>query len=146
LHNVLSRGCASVLCGGLRILHYLVHTCHMTQMLNPEAIPQWDLADRLGKALQHSGVKVGEMAAYLGVSRNTVGNYLNRRTPPDRRTLLLWAQRTNVPMAWLLNGNNDPGTGLTREYVWKQPGNVIDLPLPTHMAAPQADYLQPHAA
>ena len=89
--------------------------------MTSENIPQRDEADRLGKALKHRGIKVGEMADYLGVSRNTVGNYINGRTSPDKRTLRLWALRTGVPMEWLEHGststNDDPdGGSLTISY------------------------------
>lgn len=93
---------------------------HMSTMTSEGSIPTWDLGDRLGKSLKHAGVKVGEMAEYLGVSRNTVGNYTNGRTAPDRRTLLLWAMRTGVPFEWLQTGAADdghtPDGGITVEY------------------------------
>lgn len=82
----------------------------MTVMPNPGAIPQWDRADRLAKSLAHAHVSVQEMAEYLGVSRNTIGNYLGRRTEPDKRTVTLWALRTGVPLAWIQTGSTD-GTG-----------------------------------
>lgn len=76
-------------------------------------IPTWDMPDRLGKTLKHAGVKAGDMAEYLGVSRNTVGNYTNGRTVPDKRTLRLWAMRTGVPLEWLETGeySTDPKGG-----------------------------------
>ena len=71
-------------------------------------VPTWDVADRLSKALRESGVGVGEMADYLGVSRNTVGNYPSGRTNPDRATVIAWALRTGVAFAWL-SGRSNPG-------------------------------------
>jgi len=56
------------------------------------------------KALQHSDVSVQEMASYLGVTRNTVGNWTNGRTGPGTQTMRLWALRTGVPLEWLLTG------------------------------------------
>ena len=64
-------------------------------------VPEWDQADRLRKALRFAGVGVAEMALYLGVERNTVGNYLSGRTKISGPALRLWAQRTDVPLEWL---------------------------------------------
>ena len=48
------------------------------------------------------------MAGYLGVHRNTVSGYLNRRIRPNKRTLSLWALRTGAPYEWLVNGDDQP--------------------------------------
>lgn len=76
----------------------------MTQ--NPEfgSVPQFDLADRMRKALRTAGVGVQEMADYLGVSRNTVGTWINGKIDPSKQSVRLWALRTGVPFEWLLNG------------------------------------------
>ena len=70
------------------------------------AIPllEWDVADRMRKALRSSGTGVAEMADYLGVSRNTVGTWINGRITPSTQTLRLWALRTGAPYEWLANG------------------------------------------
>lgn len=47
------------------------------------------------------------MADILGVSRNTVSNYLHGRTRPPQLTLRVWAMRTGVPLAWLVTGEQD---------------------------------------
>ena len=101
-----------------------------TSAEHPE-IPQFDLADRMRKALRTSGLNQEEMAGYLGVSRNTVSNWVNGHwaTPPKRAYLRLWALRTGVPLEWLENGEvtptNDEGTraATTGRY----PGNVVTL-------------------
>lgn len=72
-------------------------------------IPDWDLADRLNKALKVAGMSVQEMADYLGVHRNTVSAWINDRTPPDTRTIRLWAMRTGVPFEWLRDGTEPSG-------------------------------------
>lgn len=69
------------------------------------------MADRLRKALRHNNIGVQEMADYLGVGRNTVGRYVNGHGSPDRRTLLLWAMRTGVPIEWLETGTAPSGPG-----------------------------------
>ena len=69
---------------------------------------EWDVADRLRKALRFADLGVGEMADYLGVSRNTVGRYINGHARADRRTLRLWALRCGVPLGWLQTGETLP--------------------------------------
>jgi transcriptional regulator with XRE-family HTH domain len=70
-----------------------------------EAIPAWDVADRMRKALRSSGVGVQEMADYLGVARNTVSTWINGRIEPSKQTVRLWALRTGVPYEWLETGS-----------------------------------------
>lgn len=70
-------------------------------------VPEFHLGDRLSKALDVAGVSVQEMAEYLGVSRNTVSNYIHMRTPVSLGTLRLWAFRTGVRLEWLITGNGD---------------------------------------
>lgn len=69
-------------------------------------VPEWDRADRMRKALRHAGTGVQEIADYLGVSRNTVSNWINGRIFPSVQTLRLWALRTGVSYAWLVTGND----------------------------------------
>lgn len=74
-----------------------------------EKFAQWDLSDRLSKALKVSGLKVQDMAEYLGVSRGSVGNWINGRVVPSTQTIRLWALRTGAPYEWLKDGT--PITG-----------------------------------
>ncbi len=67
----------------------------------PQASPEWDVADRMRKALRQARVGPQEMADYLGVSRQSVGNWINGRIEPSVQTLRLWAMRTGVPFEWL---------------------------------------------
>ena len=86
--------------------------------------------------LQHAGVSVQAMADELGVSRNTVGNYLNRRTEISRSGLIVWALRTGVPMRWLETEKTPTGPGpdggLDVERAWRdsnsQPSDPKVLP------------------
>lgn len=105
----------------------------------------WDLADRLRKALRVSGVGVGEMADELHVSRNTVGNYINGHTEPNRATLRVWALRTGIPIEWILTGETpdhgpdgpgELGRSSTRWYAEAPGGTVHTLhPATTSEAA-----------
>ena len=84
-----------------------------TQQSEPE-IPQWDVADRMGKALRSSGVKPAQMALYLGVHRNTITNYIRGKSKPTRATLIAWADITRRPLDWIETGDqsvNSPPDG-----------------------------------
>jgi len=100
-----------------------------TEVTPGVAVPEFDLADRMRKALRTSGVGVQEMADYLGVARNTVSTWINGRIVPDTRTLRLWALRTGVSFEWLEHGEvtpaNDPGTRATTTGRWS--GNLVTL-------------------
>src|SRR4051812_4294343 len=75
----------------------------MTQMPYSADL-EFDLLDRLQKSLRVSGKSRDQLAADLGVHRNTIGNYLNGKTPLDRRTLVAWSFSTGVPLEWLETG------------------------------------------
>ena len=68
-----------------------------------EASPvlEWDLADRMRKALRISGWSVQEMSEYLGVAPNTVSTWINGRNRPSPAAVRLWAMRCGVPYEWL---------------------------------------------
>ena len=75
-------------------------------------IPEWTKGDRLAKALKSAGVSVQDMADYLGVSRQTVGNYVSGRTQLTRGDMRLWAMRCGVPLEWLETGERpEPKSG-----------------------------------
>jgi transcriptional regulator with XRE-family HTH domain len=88
-------------------------------MSNDTMIPTWTMQDRMTKALAFAGVGVTEMADELGVSRNTVGNYMHGRTTPNRATLRIWALRCGVPFTWLVEGTTDDSdtTAVTHRYL-----------------------------
>lgn len=82
------------------------------QPATPLGVPQWDTADRMRKALRTASISVQEIADYLDVSRNTVGNWINGRISPSTQTLRLWALRTGVSWTWLRDGTGArPGPG-----------------------------------
>ncbi len=84
--------------------------------MSTETIPRWDVADRMRKSLRDAGVGVQEMADYLEVSRNTVGNWINGHIPPSAQTLRLWSLRCGVPLEWLRTGDDPTGSPATRQY------------------------------
>ena len=77
---------------------------------NGTHIPQWDMYDRMAKALKDAGISIGQAAEYFDVHRNTVSGWLHERIKPDTRTLKLWAVMTGVPYEWLITGT-EPGSG-----------------------------------
>ncbi|HEY5985126.1 MAG TPA: helix-turn-helix transcriptional regulator [Streptosporangiaceae bacterium] len=79
----------------------------MNEESAPGAAPEWDLADRMRKALRHAGIKPSQMADYLGVGGNTVSTWINGRIEPSTQTLRLWSLRCGVPFEWL-SGGRDP--------------------------------------
>lgn len=76
-------------------------------------VPDWDTADRMRKALRDSGISVQAMADYLGVSRNTVGTWINGRIKPSTQTIRLWSLRCGVSYGWL---SGDPTTPTEEAY------------------------------
>jgi transcriptional regulator with XRE-family HTH domain len=64
-------------------------------------VPEWDLADRMRKALRQGGVSSMAMADHLGVTRQTVSTWLNGRHRPSTAALRVWASLTGVDFAWL---------------------------------------------
>lgn len=91
----------------------------------PAGEPRFDLADRMRKALRESGVSALEMADYLGVSRNTVSNWINGHARPSTAAVRLWAMRTGIPFDWLTTGMSSANGGG-----------------PSHSVKPKAPYLR----
>lgn len=44
------------------------------------------------------------MAEVLGLSRNSVTNYIHDRTRPPHSVLMVWSMKTGVPLDWLQTG------------------------------------------
>lgn len=97
--------------------------------------PPWQLHHRLGRALEHGGVKVNEMGQILGVSPATMSNYLSGRTSPKAGMMRQWAIRCGVPYEWLQTGettstgpNSPGGQGITGTGCYEDsPGQVVEL-------------------
>ena len=74
-------------------------------------LPEWDLADRLRKSLEHRGLKVEDMAEFLEVHPNTVHNWLGRRAKPQATAVRVWAMRVDLPYEWVAHGIEPPEKG-----------------------------------
>ena len=70
-------------------------------------IPEWTLGWRMQRSLAHASMSVDQMATELGVSRQTVSRWMNGHGEPRVGYLKLWALRTGVPVAWLIEGVSD---------------------------------------
>lgn len=67
-------------------------------------IPDWTLGWRLQRALDHAGIKVGDMADEIGVVRGTVSLWLHDKGPVREIYLKHWALRCGVNAQWLITG------------------------------------------
>lgn len=86
------------------------------QPVYPDERFAFDRYDRMRRALRVAGMTNLEMADYLEVSSNTVGNWLNGRAWPRPRELKRFALRTGFPIQWLETGTIDPdGDGIPGE-------------------------------
>jgi transcriptional regulator with XRE-family HTH domain len=95
-------------------------------MSEAPAVPEWDLADRMRKALRVSGNSVHGMADYLGVVPETVSTWINGRNRPSPATLRLWAMRCGVPYEWLLDSRiANPEEGLISDKRWWPAGLAV---------------------
>jgi transcriptional regulator with XRE-family HTH domain len=72
---------------------------------------EFDLGDRMRKALRIADVSSIEIADYLGVSPTSVSNWLGGRAKPRRGMLRSFAMRTGVPFTWLETGMAPSSTG-----------------------------------
>lgn len=79
---------------------------HSPMSIQPDTspVPEWDVADRMRKALRVASMTPGQMAEYLDVGGNTVSTWINGRINPSKQTLRLWALRTGVSFQWLSEG------------------------------------------
>lgn len=110
-------------------LHNVMRTVlPMSMTTTKEAgVPEWDLADRMRKALRAANIGVGEMAAELAMNRRGVTNYLSGRTVPRRPVLIAWAMKCGVPLGWLLTGE-EFGPDTPRGQASSPPGWLRSLP------------------
>ena len=65
----------------------------------------FDLADRMRKALRVADLSVNEAAERMNVSRNTIGNWLSGRSKPGTEQLVVFAAVTGAPYEWLRTGH-----------------------------------------
>lgn len=76
----------------------------MTTTPQQAGVPDWTTGWRLHRSLVHAHMTIEQMAEEIGVSRSSVSRWINDRAAPRTAYLRLWALRTGVPYAWLLDG------------------------------------------
>lgn len=113
----------------------------MSQMHNGHSALEFDLTDRMRKAMRISGHTNTTLGDALGVHRNSINNYLSGKSPVDRRTLIAWSFACGVPFEWLETGitprpkNGPEGDQLPRLDSNQQPsGYTFPQVRPLHLA------------
>ena len=109
----------------------------MSEQVMGKQIPTWDEGDRLAKALKYADIKNAEMALFLGVNRNTIGNYIHGRVKIDKRTRMLWAMRNDVNEHWLETGIGDPTPHPEGELYGQLPEDRVTQGYPVSMLGRQ---------
>lgn len=83
-------------------------------------VPDWTLGWRLQRALDFAGVKAGDMAEELEVTRSTISRWMNDHgTPPRTIYVRQWAAVCGVPFEWLMYGEYQ---GTTSQYLGESVG------------------------
>jgi transcriptional regulator with XRE-family HTH domain len=78
---------------------------------NHNGVPQWTTGDRLAKARRHAGLSRDDMADYLGLTPQAIGNYELDKRPIKVGMVRLWAMRCGVDFEWLRTGEEPRGKG-----------------------------------
>lgn len=73
------------------------------QLLRAEDL-EFDLSDRMRRAMRACGISRAEVAEELEVNPNSVSNWINGNTRPRRRDLRDFADLTGAPLEWLETG------------------------------------------
>ncbi len=73
-------------------------------MIASNELLEFDLADRMRKALRVADIGVQDVAETLQVSRTAVSRWINGRNVPRPRDLAAFAELTGVPVYWLETG------------------------------------------
>jgi transcriptional regulator with XRE-family HTH domain len=84
-----------------------------TQPIELNAELDMDIADRMRKCLRAADMNVGDIANYFGVTRGTVGNWINGRVVPPMAMQILWSHTFadyGVTLQWLQTGDAGPHT------------------------------------
>lgn len=78
---------------------------------------EFDLADRIRKAMRVSGLNQAELGALVGVSGSAVSEWARGKVTPARHHIERIASATDVPLDWLLNGTS-PRQPTPAEQAW----------------------------
>lgn len=93
----------------------------LTYLDSPVTIPEWTIGDRLRKARRTAGITRDELAADIGCSAKTLGNYENDMTRAPKLVVKHYARCTGFPYSWLVEGEDHgpfpPNTPATECYL-----------------------------
>lgn len=78
---------------------------------------EFDLADRIRKAMRVSGLDQVELGALVGVSGSAVSGWARGKVTPAQHYVERIASATDVPLNWLLNGDT-PRQPTPAEQAW----------------------------
>jgi transcriptional regulator with XRE-family HTH domain len=99
---------------------------HMSEM-KQSTVPDWTLGWRMQRALDFAGIKAGDMAEALEVTRSTVSRWMHDSgTPPRKVYLRQWAEMCGVPFDWLAEGDHRGTTG------WSSGDDPLGIPVTRH--------------
>lgn len=89
--------------------------------MSTTTIPQFETRHRLALALEAADVDVDEMADNLGVSKQTIYNYMSGNRAPKLGMIKMWAMRCQVPWQWITTGelpeDDEPNEGDVSAHV-----------------------------
>ena len=72
-------------------------------------VPEFNLADRVRKAREITGLSQDELATRAGVGRATLARIEQGKNVPRRATIIALAFATGVDLNWLENGETPAG-------------------------------------
>ena len=78
---------------------------------------EFDLADRIRKAMRVSGLNQVELGALVGVTGSSVSGWASGKVTPAHHYVKRIASATDVPLDWLLNGT-PPQQPTPAEQAW----------------------------
>ena len=106
----------------------------MTSAYETGAVPEIQVRHRLRIAREFAGLEQDDLAALMGVARNTVINAEKGHRKPRKIVLNAWALACGVPVSWIENGDTNmptsgpegPGGGLPVEPDGGHPNLLVD--------------------
>lgn len=72
-------------------------------------VPQFEVKDRVRKAREYSGLKQGDLAETVGMSRTTLARIEQGLSTPRRPQLIALAMATGCDLEWLETGKTPAG-------------------------------------
>lgn len=123
---------------------------HVTGNASPGAIARWipagysaramgTLADRLRKEVTASGLSQSEIGRRLGVSSQTINQWLSGKKKPTRDNLVAFCHETHANIGWLLYGERLPEqAGNASLATGRCGGRFVSLSTVTAIIAKQA--------